>query len=144
MKLMRVLRVGCVGAVLATAVAACNNSPATPSGAAFSSTDLLVGSGATAAVGNTVRVNYTGWLYDATKTDGKGLVFDTNLGGSPLSFVLGVGAVIAGWDQGIPGMRVGGKRRLVIPSSLAYGASRYGQIPPDSTLVFEVELVNVQ
>ena len=144
MKLMRVLGVGCLGAVLATVVAACNNSPTTPSGAAFSSTDLLVGSGATAAVGNTVRVNYTGWLYDATKTDGKGLVFDTNLGGSPLSFVLGVGAVIAGWDQGIPGMRVGGKRRLVIPSSLGYGASRYGAIPPDSTLVFEVELVNVQ
>lgn len=142
---MRVLRVGCVGAVLATAVAACNNSPATPSGAAFSSTDLLVGSGATAAVGNTVTVNYTGWLYDATKTDGKGLVFDTNTGGDPIGpIVLGTGSVIAGWDQGIPGMRVGGTRRLVIPPSLGYGASRNGPIPPNATLVFQVELVNVQ
>ncbi len=141
---MRVLRVGCAGAVLATAVAACNNSPTTPSGAAFSTTDLRVGSGATAGTGNTLTVNYTGWLYDATKTDGKGLEFETTTGGSPIGFVLGTGSVIPGWDQGIPGMRVGGVRRLVIPPSLGYGASRQGPIPPNSTLVFEVELLNVQ
>jgi FKBP-type peptidyl-prolyl cis-trans isomerase FkpA len=143
-KLMRVLRVGCVGAVLAAAVAACNNVPTTPSGAPFSSTDLIVGTGATAAAGNTVTVNYTGWLYDATKTDGKGLVFDTTVGSDPRSFVLGNGSVIAGWDQGVPGMKIGGTRRLVIPSSLAYGASRNGPIPPNCTLVFDIELVNVQ
>jgi FKBP-type peptidyl-prolyl cis-trans isomerase FkpA len=143
-KLMRVLRAGCLGAVLATVVAACNNSPTTPSGAAFSSTDLRVGTGATAASGNTLTVNYTGWLYDATKTDGKGLVFDTNTGGSPLVFVLGASQVIAGWDQGLPGMKVGGVRRLVIPSSLGYGPSRVGPVPPNATLVFEVTLLNVQ
>lgn len=141
---MRVLRVGCVGAALVAVVAACNNSPTTPSGAPFSSTDVFVGSGATAAVGNTVNVNYTGWLYDSTKIDGKGLVFDTNDGGSPLNFVLGSGLVIAGWDQGIPGMKVGGIRLLVIPSSLAYGPSRFGPIPPNATLVFQVTLLSVQ
>ncbi len=144
MKLMRVLRVGCLGAVLATVVAACNNSPTTPSGAAFSSTDLRVGTGATAASGSTMTVNYVGWLYDATKTDGKGLEFDSTTGASPLSFVLGASQVIAGWDQGLPGMKVGGVRRLVIPSSLGYGASRVGPVPPNATLVFEVTLLNVQ
>jgi FKBP-type peptidyl-prolyl cis-trans isomerase FkpA len=143
-KLMRVLRVGCLGAVLATVVAACNNSPTTPSGAAFSSTDLRVGTGATAASGSTMTVNYVGWLYDATKTDGKGLEFDSTTGASPLSFVLGASQVIAGWDQGLPGMKVGGVRRLVIPSSLGYGASRVGPVPPNATLVFEVTLLNVQ
>ena len=144
MKLMRVLRAGCLGAVLATVVAACNNSPTTPSGAAFSSTDLRVGTGATAASGSTMTVNYVGWLYDATKTDGKGLEFDSTTGASPLSFVLGASQVIAGWDQGLPGMKVGGVRRLVIPSSLGYGASRVGPVPPNATLVFEVTLLNVQ
>lgn len=141
---MRGLRMGCVGAVLATVVAACNNLPTTPSGAAFSSTDLIVGTGATAAAGNSLAVSYTGWLYDATKTDGKGLQFDTNVGSDTLTFVLGSGSVIAGWDQGVPGMKVGGKRRLVIPSSLGYGSSRVGSIPPNSTLVFEIVLVSVQ
>jgi FKBP-type peptidyl-prolyl cis-trans isomerase FkpA len=137
-------RVGCVGAVLAMVVAACNNLPTTPSGAPFSSTDLVVGTGATAAAGGSLEVTYTGWLYDSTKTDGKGLQFDTNVGGNTLKFVLGSGSVIAGWDQGVPGMKVGGKRRLVIPSSLGYGASRVGPIPPNSTLVFEIVLVSVQ
>jgi FKBP-type peptidyl-prolyl cis-trans isomerase FkpA len=130
--------------MLAAAITACNNSPTTPSSAAYSSTDLRIGSGATAGAGNTVTVNYTGWLYDSTKTDGKGLEFDSTLGKSPLSFVLGTGSVIAGWDEGIPGMRVGGVRRLVIPPSLGYGESRYASIPPNSTLVFEIELLNVQ
>jgi len=141
---MRVVRVSCLGAVLAAAALACNNSPTTPTGAPFSSTDLLVGSGTVAANGNTVTMNYTGWLYDSTKTDLKGLEFDTTTGGSSFVFVLGTGSVIAGWDQGIVGMRVGGRRRLVIPPSLGYGGQRYATIPPNSTLIFEVELVNVQ
>ena len=141
---MRVLRVGCVGAALVAVVAACNNSPTTPSGAAFSSTDLIVGTGATAAAGSTVTVTFTGWLYDATKPDGKGLVIDTTVGGESRDYVLGNGTVIAGWNQGLPGMKIGGTRRLVIPPSLAYGASRNGPIPPNATLVFDIELINVK
>lgn len=143
MKLMRVLRAGCVGAVLVAAVA-CNNSTTTPSSAAFSATDLRVGTGTAAAAGSTVKVTYTGWLFDPTKTDDKGLAFDTNLGGNPFQFKVGSGQVIAGWDQGIPGMKVGGIRRLVIPPSLAYGGTRFGSVPPYSTLIFEVTLVSVQ
>ncbi len=144
MKLMRVLRVGCAGAVLAAIVAACNNSPTTPTGATFSSTDLLVGTGTAASATSTVDVNYTGWLFDATKPDGKGLQFDSNVGSDPLEVTLGSGAVIAGWDQGVPGMKIGGKRRLVIPPSLGYGGTRYGPIPPNSTLVYEIDLVTVK
>ena len=143
MKLMRVLRVGSVAALLVAAVA-CNNSVTTPSSAPYSATDLRVGTGATAATGSKVTVIYTGWLFDPTKTEGKGLVFDTTVGGDPFSFTLGNGSVIAGWDQGIPGMRVGGVRRLVIPPSLGYGGTRFGAVPPYSTLVFEVTLIAVQ
>ena len=136
--------VGCVGAVLVAAVASCNNSVTTPSNVAYSATDLIVGTGTAATASSTVTVNYSGWLYDATKPDGKGLMFDTTVGGSPLSFTLGSGAVIAGWDKGIPGMLVGGTRRLVIPPSLGYGGTRNGPIPPYTTLVFDVTLIAVQ
>ena len=91
-----------------------------------------------------MTVNYTGWLYDASKLDSKGLQFDSSIGGQPFAFTLGAGQVIQGWDQGVPGMKVGGIRRLVIPPSLAYGAVRYGPIPPDATLVFDISLVDVQ
>jgi FKBP-type peptidyl-prolyl cis-trans isomerase FkpA len=131
-------------AVLAAA-AGCGDSPTTPSGSPpFSQTDLRVGSGTDAAAGKVVTVNYTGWLYDGSKTDGKGLQFETSVGGTPFAFTLGFGQVIGGWEQGLTGMKVGGLRRLVIPPSLAYGAVRYGPIPPDATLVFEIELVDVQ
>jgi len=89
-------------------------------------------------------VFYTGWLYDGSKADLKGLQFETNVGGSAFEFTLGVGNVIAGWDQGLVGMQPGGVRRLVIPPALAYGGSRRGPIPPNSTLVFEVELTAIQ
>lgn len=138
---MRVLRVACLGAVLVAAVLACNNSPSSPTGAAFSSTDLQVGTGTAAASGQYVKVGYTGWLYDSTKTDGKGLQFDSNA--SLTAFPLGSGAVIAGWDQGLVGMKVGGIRRLIIPPSLGYGGARYGIIPPNSTLVFDITMLNV-
>jgi len=91
-----------------------------------------------------VTVNYTGWLYDTTKTDNKGIQFDSSANSTPFSFTLGQGQVIAGWDRGVPGMKVGGIRRLVVPPSLAYGSARYGPIPPDATLVFDIELVDVQ
>ncbi len=132
-------------AVLPLVVSGCATSPAAPTvGAPYSQTDLTVGTGAAAASGNTVSVNYTGWMYDANKPDQKGLVFDTSLGRGPLSFVLGDNQVIPGWEKGVPGMRVGGLRRLVIPPSLAYGGTRNGSIPPYTTLVFEIELLSVQ
>ena len=115
-----------------------------PSGPAYSQTDLRVGTGAAAASGKNVAVNYTGWLYDASKPDFKGLQFDTSVGKTAFSFTLGAGQVIDGWEQGVPGMLVGGVRRLVIPPTLAYGATRSGPIPPNTTLVFDIELLSVQ
>ena len=107
-------------------------------------TDLTVGTGATATAGHSVSVNYTGWLYDATKPDNKGTQFDSSIGRGPFSFLLGAGQVIAGWDQGVAGMKVGGSRRLIIPPSLGYGASGTGPIPGNATLVFDVTLLGVQ
>ena len=99
--------------------------------------DVAVGSGALAQSGDTVTVNYTGQLET-------GAVFDTSVGRAPFSFTLGAGSVIAGWEQGILGMKVGGKRLLVIPASLGYGAAGYGPIPANATLIFEVELLSVK
>jgi FKBP-type peptidyl-prolyl cis-trans isomerase FkpA len=111
---------------------------------AFTKTDLVVGTGATAASGQTVKVNYTGWLYDANKPDNKGAQFDSSIGRGPFSFPLGAGRVISGWDQGVAGMKIGGSRRLIIPPELGYGASGVGPIPPNATLVFDVELLSIQ
>ncbi len=117
------------------------NTPASPSaGVPFTITDLLVGGGAEATPGSRPVVNYTGWLYDAGAAENKGQQFDSGQG---FTFTLGLGQVIAGWDQGINGMRVGGFRRLVIPPELAYGSTGSGPIPPNATLVFEVELVSL-
>jgi FKBP-type peptidyl-prolyl cis-trans isomerase len=101
--------------------------------------DLVVGEGAEAVAGSTVLVHYTGWLTDGTK-------FDSSLDrGQPFSFGLGQGMVIPGWDQGVEGMKVGGKRKLTIPPDLGYGAQGAGGvIPPNATLIFEVELLEVQ
>ena len=130
--------------VLCPLLAACAESPTSPSQfAPFSQTDLVVGTGAEAATGQTVRVRYTLWLYDASKTDKKGLQVETNVGGELFSFTLGEGNVIAGWNQGVPGMRVGGRRQLTVPPSLAYGDRRSGVIPPNATLVFDIELVEI-
>lgn len=119
------------------------SSPSTPS-APFSTTDITVGTGAEAANGKRLTVNYAGWLYSATAPENKGTMFDTSAGRGPYSFVLGAAQVIRGWDQGLPGMRVGGRRRIVIPPELGYGSQAMGPIPANSTLVFDVELVAVQ
>lgn len=99
--------------------------------------DLVVGTGSEAINGRRLQVHYTGWLPNGTQ-------FETSVGRSPIPFTLGARDVIAGWDQGIVGMKVGGKRRLVIGSFLAYGAGGSGPIGPNTTLVFDVELVSVQ
>ena len=105
-------------------------------------TDSVVGTGATATNGKRITVKYTGWYYSASTADHKGPQFESNSTG--FGFVLGTGAVIAGWDQGLAGMKVGGKRTLAIPSSLAYGSSGRGPIPPNAGLLFEVELTKVE
>jgi FKBP-type peptidyl-prolyl cis-trans isomerase len=108
-------------------------------------TDLTPGTGAEIKTGQNALVHYTGWLYDAAAPENKGKQFDSSVGGEPFDFPLGGGRVIPGWDQGVVGMKVGGKRRLVIPPELAYGnAGAGGVIPPGATLVFDVELVELQ
>jgi len=89
-------------------------------------------------------VHYTGWLFDESRPDQKGTQFDSSRGGDPFIFALGFSQVIAGWDEGLVGMQVGGIRRLVIPPSLGYGSVRNGPIPPHATLVFEIELLALQ
>lgn len=141
MRSLRLLGAAC----LAAAAAACGDSPTGPVNMArFSQTDLVVGTGADAVAGKTLTVHYTGWLYNESRDDQKGAQFDSSAGRNPLTFTLGAGQVIAGWEQGIPGMKAGGKRRLVIPPSLAYGGTRRGPIPPNATLIFDVELIAVQ
>lgn len=130
---------------LVASLVGCGDSPTAPSTAApFSQTDLQVGSGATAASGNRLTVHYTLWLYDATSADQKGIQLESTTPESPFIFTLTGGQVIDGWIQGVSGMREGGRRRLVVPPSLGYGQSRNGIIPPNATLLFEIQLVTVE
>jgi hypothetical protein len=118
---------------------------ANPQPSKLTITDTVVGTGLEAQAGKTVTAHYTGWLYDPKAPDLKGQKFDSSAGGTPFSFVLGAGRVIAGWDQGIAGMRVGGKRTLLIPATLGYGAAGAGSIiKANAALVFEVEMVGVK
>ena len=112
--------------------------------AKFSQVDLKEGTGEPVNDGLILKVEYTGWLYDASQADFKGSVFDSSLGREPFAFTLGAGDVIQGWDEGIRGMKVGGIRRLIVPPSKAYSGSRTGGIPPYSTLVFEIELLSAE
>ena len=107
----------------------------------FSVTDLRDGTGAEAMNGDTLSVAYTGWLYDPDMPDNKGTQFDSS---NNFQFVLGAGEVIRGWDDGAAGMRVGGLRRIVIPADLGYGSAGRGPIPPNATLLFEVELLDIR
>jgi FKBP-type peptidyl-prolyl cis-trans isomerase FkpA len=104
------------------------------------------GTGTEAISGNVVIVHYTGWLYDPSKPDGKGSKFDSSRDrGQTFDFPLGAGRVIKGWDQGVAGMKVGGQRTLIIPPEMGYGArGAGGVIPPNATLIFDVELIDVK
>ena len=108
--------------------------------------DVKIGTGKEATPGKMVRVHYTGWLFDKSAADNKGKKFDSSRDRSGnFTFPLGVGRVIKGWDQGVQGMKVGGQRTLIIPSSMGYGARGAGSIiPPNATLVFDVELMGVE
>lgn len=129
--------------VLALFASGCggDSTPTAPSAnVPFSTVDLRVGTGAEAATGRSVVVNYNGWLYNSAGTDNKGSRFDAGT----FPFVVGTG-VIPGFSQGVVGMRVGGLRRVTIPPNLAYGSQGSGStIPPNATLIFEIELVSVQ
>ncbi|PHV47775.1 peptidylprolyl isomerase [Janthinobacterium sp. BJB301] len=113
--------------------------------------DLVKGSGTAAAAGDTLTVVYTGWLYDASKPDGKGVQFDTTAPPKSFTFVLGIGQMILGWDRGLVGMQVGGTRRLLIPYDLGYGVNGTSDrvtkavvIPPYAGLVFDITLLKVE
>ena len=106
-------------------------------------TNPVVGTGTEAVAGDTLKVLYTGWLYDASKPDNKGKQFDANQTGAGFDFVLGSGTVIVGWDQGLVGMKVGGTRILAIPYTLGYGARGASSIPAYAGLLFEVKLIGV-
>lgn len=107
--------------------------------------DIAPGTGQALGFRTAANVWYTGWLYDGCKADFKGKQFDSNIGKVPFPLMVGVGRVIKGWDEGVVGMKEKGKRLLVIPPNKAYGAREFpdGRIPPNSTLVFEVEVVNI-
>lgn len=129
----------------AGSVSACTSKPTEPSAnAPFSIVDLRVGSGeASTGPGSLLTVQYSGWFYDADATAEKGVLFDTSIGREPFSFTLGALEVIRAWDNGLTGMKVGGIRRIVSPPSYAYGDERNGIIPPNQTLVFEIELLAI-
>ena len=134
-----------VGAVMATG---CGSSPTSPSssssGVTFSRVDLTVGNGDTVAKGDRIKVWYTGWIYVKSAPGNKGESFDSNRDRELFRYIVGTGHVIEGWDQGVPGMKVGGVRRLIIPPELAYGSQGQGPIPPGASLIFEIEVVEVE
>jgi FKBP-type peptidyl-prolyl cis-trans isomerase len=121
-----------VGAIALVSACSSNNTT-TPTGPTqLVIEDIVVGTGATAAVGDTLSVNYALTLLDGTPVES-----------GPYTFVLGAGQVIPGWDQGLVGMKVGGKRRLTIPPGLAYGSQGSGKIPPNATIVFVIDLLSI-
>jgi FKBP-type peptidyl-prolyl cis-trans isomerase FkpA len=139
-----------IGLTLTLAVAGCERAKApqpVEAGAAavpLQKIDTQAGTGKEAVAGTTAVVNYTGWLYQPNAPLQHGAQFDSSVGRSPFSFQLGAGQVIPGWDEGVQGMKVGGKRTLIVPASMGYGAGGAGPIPPNATLIFDVELLEVR
>jgi FKBP-type peptidyl-prolyl cis-trans isomerase FkpA len=144
----RLLSTCVIGLSLTLGLAACDRAkapvqadvPAIP----LQKIDTVPGTGAEAVAGATVVVNYTGWIHEPNSPQQHGAQFDSSVGRSPFSFKLGAGQVIPGWDQGVQGMKVGGKRTLVVPASLGYGSNGVGPIPPNANLIFDVELLEVR
>ncbi|NVM74443.1 FKBP-type peptidyl-prolyl cis-trans isomerase FkpA [Duganella sp. SG902] len=110
----------------------------------FQKIDTVTGEGKEAVAGATAVVHYTGWLYEPNAPQTHGAQFDSSSGRGPFSFALGAGQVIPGWDEGVKGMKVGGKRTLIVPANMGYGDSGAGPIPPGATLIFDVELLDVR
>lgn len=119
--------------------------PSAPAVESLETVELAPGSGPAIAAGQRAVVLYTGWLYETSATDKKGKQFDSTQSGSPFRFIVGTGQVIKGWDRGVLGMKVGGRRRLTIPPDLGYGDVGAGDlIPPGAALIFDVELVGIE
>ena len=137
-----------IGVSLTLALVGCDRSkaPAQADAAAMplQKIDTVAGSGKEALAGATVVVNYTGWIYEPNSPQQHGAQFDSSIGRSPFTFPLGAGQVIPGWDEGVKGMKVGGKRTLIVPASLGYDSNGVGPIPPNSNLIFDVELLEVR
>ena len=138
-----------IAVVLISIVGCSESTMSTPSASGEAElviSDIAKGSGTEAVAGKQVSVHYTGWLYDTSAADNKGKKFDSSRDrGQPFEFPLGAGRVIKGWDQGVAGMKVGGRRTLTIPPGLGYGSrGAGGLIPPNATLIFDVELLNVR
>ena len=137
-----------LGLSMTLAVSGCKRAETPPAAAADSvalqKIDTVAGTGKEATDGTTVVVHYTGWLYEPNTESKRGAQFDSSSGREPFSFHLGGGQVIPGWDAGVAGMKVGGKRTLIIPASLGYGSSGAGPIPPNANLIFDVELLDVR
>ena len=140
-----------LGLVLTLGLSACDRAktpPPAPAEAtpavAFQKTDAVVGTGKEATAGTTAVVHYTGWLYAPAAPQQHGEKFDSSVGRGPFSFQLGAGQVIKGWDEGVQGMKVGGKRTLIVPAAMGYGEGGAGPIPPNATLIFDVELLEVR
>ena len=144
MRRCALLPVGLV--LLATLTAACGGATENNSVTQLVRQDERVGTGAEAQSGRVVTVHYTGWLYDASRPDQRGAKFDSSRDrNEPFMFNLGAGEVIRGWDEGVAGMKVGGRRILTIPPDMGYGArGAGGVIPPNATLLFDVELLDVR
>lgn len=143
----------CSALALATAIAmsACKRAePPAPAATgtapalALQKIDTVVGTGKEATSGSTAVVNYTGWLYEPKAESQHGAQFDSSVGRSPFSFQVDGGQVIKGWDIGVQGMKVGGKRTIIVPAEMGYGANGIGPIPPNANLIFDIELLDVQ
>ena len=146
---MKQLLSSCViGLTLTFALAGCDRAkaPQAPAAAAvpMQKIDTVVGTGKEAVAGATAVVNYTGWLYLPDAPAQHGAQFDSSIGREPFSFPLGAGRVIPGWDEGVKGMKVGGKRTLIVPAAMGYGENGAGPIPPNANLIFDVELLDVR
>ncbi|WP_338758910.1 FKBP-type peptidyl-prolyl cis-trans isomerase [Massilia sp. METH4] len=146
---MKQLISSCIlGLSLTLALSACDRAKAPPAVAAapapFQKIDTVAGTGKEATAGATAVVHYTGWLYEPKAADQHGSQFDSSRGRDPFSFQIGAGQVIKGWDEGVQGMKVGGKRTLILPPDMGYGEGGAGPIPPNANLIFEVELLDVR